>query len=300
MSRWLVAAPLLAAVAAFFYARFQPAPSSLSSSNSSRPMMTQSSSSDLEKGRDEGGAVLMDQIVMFGDSITQGAWVPGGTGAALAHAYQRKLDVVNRGLSGYNTVWAIPVLKQWLPRAGERLPVPKILMIWFGANDAALPPSPQSITIDEFKSNLDAIISLVRAPTSPYHSPSTRLILLTPPPVDDLVRNAELASRVPARVPDRNAERTRLFAEAVKDVAAEHGIGCVDTWHAIMDKAEREDGGRLTRFLGDGLHLTPAGYEVVTAGVFDLVKNELPDLMYDKLPQVYPHWAEWIPEEQRF
>ncbi|CEQ39828.1 SPOSA6832_01414 [Sporobolomyces salmonicolor] len=255
--------------------------------------MTQSSSSGLEKGRDEGGAVLMDQIVMFGvanaggkepDSITQGAWVPGGTGAALAHAYQRKLREK----------------PTWFETCSEHLPVPKMLMIWFGANDAALPPSPQSITIDEFKSNLDTIISLVRAPTSPYHSPSTRLVLLTPPPVDDLVRNAELASRVPARVPDRNAERTRLFAEAVKDIAAEHGIGCVDTWRAIMDKAEREDGGRLTRFLGDGLHLTPAGYEVVTAGVFGLVKNELPDLMYDKLPQVYPHWAEWIPEEQRF
>ncbi|GAA5883453.1 hypothetical protein JCM1840_004955 [Sporobolomyces johnsonii] len=273
--------------------------------------MTQSS----EKGRDErdGAAVLMDQIVMFGDSITQGAWVAGGTGAALAHAYQRKLDVVNRGLSGYNTVWAIPVLKQWLPRVGERLPLPKILMIWFGANDAALPPSPQSITIDEFKSNLDTIISLVRDPTSPYHSPSTHLVLLTPPPVDDLVRNAELASRVPARVPDRDAERTRQFAEAVKDVAAARGVGCVDTWGAIMDAAQREDGGRLGRFLGDGLHLTPAGYEVVTArltgpplldfgatGVLDLIKNELPDLMFDKLPQVSPHWAEWIPEEQRF
>jgi hypothetical protein len=27
-------------------------------------------------------------------------------------AYSRKLDVLNRGLSGYNTDWAIPVLEQ--------------------------------------------------------------------------------------------------------------------------------------------------------------------------------------------
>lgn len=29
----------------------------------------------------------------YADSITQGSWMPGGTGAALAHVYQRKLFV---------------------------------------------------------------------------------------------------------------------------------------------------------------------------------------------------------------
>lgn len=65
--------------------------------------------------------VLFGEVVMFGDSITQQAWNVGGTGAALANAWQRKLsvchhcsvismginafastisDVLNRGLSG--------------------------------------------------------------------------------------------------------------------------------------------------------------------------------------------------------
>lgn len=74
--------------------------------------------------------VDLDETVMFGDSITQGAWSTDGLGTALANAYQRKLDVLNRGLSGYNSsivslfqllrladslssaAWALPVLQQ--------------------------------------------------------------------------------------------------------------------------------------------------------------------------------------------
>ena len=73
-----------------------------------------------------------DTIVLFGDSLTQMSWKPelGGIGARVAGVsslfdvslvidlsllvdlYARKLDVLNRGYSGYNTDWALPVLKQ--------------------------------------------------------------------------------------------------------------------------------------------------------------------------------------------
>lgn len=46
--------------------------------------------------------IQLDQIVLFGDSITQQSFHPGfhGWGAVLANAYVRKLEVVNRGFSG--------------------------------------------------------------------------------------------------------------------------------------------------------------------------------------------------------
>jgi len=52
-----------------------------------------------------------DTIVLFGDSLTQMSWNPelGGIGARVADLYARKLDVLNRGYSGYNTDWALPV-----------------------------------------------------------------------------------------------------------------------------------------------------------------------------------------------
>lgn len=184
-------------------------------------------------------------------------------------------------------------MKQFLPRAGEGLPKMAIFVVWFGANDAAVPPSPQSVrspsssssrsrsraplqlthtphapqmTLERFKANLNTILDMLRLPSSPWYSPSTQLVLLTPPPVDDGTRNAELASRTPARVPDRDAERTRQFAEAVKEVGAQGKVPVVDVWGRIMQFARDNDGGKLDKYLSDGLHLTAEGYRIATAG----------------------------------
>ncbi|BGP37731.1 isoamyl acetate-hydrolyzing esterase [Rhodotorula kratochvilovae] len=260
--------------------------------------MGQPASSDSAGGKEH--SIRMDQVVLFGDSITQGSWRPGGTGAVLADAWQRKLDVVNRGFSGYNTDMGLEVIKQFLPRAGEGLPKMALFVVWFGANDAACPPSPQSMTIEHFKANLNTILDMIRLPSSPWYAPKTQLLLLTPPPVDDGVRNSELASRTPARVPDRDAERTRLFAEAVKEVGREGKIPVVDVWGRIMQFARDNEGGRLEKYLSDGLHLTAEGYRIVTAGISELLYAEYPHLYWENMEQRFPHWTHFIAPSQRF
>lgn len=75
-------------------------------------------------------AHTQDVIMLFGDSITQQGWERSGFATKLAGrfiggvyvdqslkphdlaAYVRKLDVLNRGVSGYQTDWAIPVFEQ--------------------------------------------------------------------------------------------------------------------------------------------------------------------------------------------
>lgn len=73
-------------------------------------------------------ANVQDAIILFGDSLTQQSWSPGGLAQHLAGKkasrlilsteiacpadYVRKLDVLNRGFSGYQTQWAIPVFEQ--------------------------------------------------------------------------------------------------------------------------------------------------------------------------------------------
>lgn len=63
----------------------------------------------------------------------------GGWGAALAHHFARKLDVVNRGFGGYNSRWGVKLLEQVLAQIqaqGQRV---AFMTLWFGANDAAVP-----------------------------------------------------------------------------------------------------------------------------------------------------------------
>lgn len=50
------------------------------------------------------------QWLMFGDSITQQSFAPGGLGQALADDYQRRMDIVNRGYGGYNSLWGLEVV----------------------------------------------------------------------------------------------------------------------------------------------------------------------------------------------
>ncbi|CAI9572942.1 unnamed protein product, partial [Staurois parvus] len=54
--------------------------------------------------------ICWPRVVLFGDSITQFAFEANGWGATLADKLVRKCDVLNRGLSGYNTRWAKLIL----------------------------------------------------------------------------------------------------------------------------------------------------------------------------------------------
>jgi lysophospholipase L1-like esterase len=117
-------------------------------------------------------------VLLLGDSLTERGFDPdGGWAAALAHALTRRADVANRGLSGWNSRWALKAARRLcrgalglpLPSAKGQVaaavapgtcaadlgveglssassaaaaPPPKELLfatVWFGANDAALP-----------------------------------------------------------------------------------------------------------------------------------------------------------------
>lgn len=238
-------------------------------------------------------SAILDSIFLLGDSLTQGGWEPNAFAQKLAYVYARKLDVINRGLSGYNTTWAIPCFEQCLVPAKAQQDNPKIrlLMIWFGANDACIPPSPQHVPLHQFKANLSHIINLIKSPESKYYSPTTEILLLTPPPINTFQRAADLDSRDPPLDLDRKFEITQAYAEAVKSVALDNSVHLVDIFGAIWDKVEHEEKA-LSKYLNDGLHFTTQGYQVVYEEIIKVINKELPHLHYDRLEMVFPHWSE--------
>jgi hypothetical protein len=94
---------------------------------------------------------------------------------------------------------------------------------------------------------------MVTSPTSAYYSPETRIILITPPPV-----NTKQWIR-----PDnpRVFEAARSYAEAVKEVGEKENIPVADIWTPIFDGAGRSEEG-CEKYLSDGLHLNSNGYSV--------------------------------------
>ncbi|ORZ17646.1 SGNH hydrolase-type esterase domain-containing protein [Absidia repens] len=205
-----------------------------------------------------------NQVVLFGDSITQMSFDPSlfGFGANLASAYQRKMDVLNRGFSGYNTDWALPIFRQLLPKVEDQHKQAariELMTIFFGANDAAHLPSFQHVPLDRFKTNLATMIKTVKDPTSPYYNPALRLVLITQPPLNESQWKQRCDEN--GNPMDRSSEQAQIYAAAVKQIGQEHDTVVVDLWTKVMEMAAENPNG-LSDYLFDGLHLNSNGFKV--------------------------------------
>ncbi|KAM0716268.1 hypothetical protein Q7P37_007713 [Cladosporium fusiforme] len=252
----------------------------------------------------------MDQFLLFGDSITQHSFSQQkgfAFGAELSDQYARRLDVINRGLSGYNTAQAVKVLPQAIPPPEAQ--TIRLLTIFFGANDSRLPDTPggpqQHVPLEDYTSNLHAILS------HPHVTgrPDIRIILITPPPIDErMLRETDSRNNPGYHGLRRIAETTASYAEAVRQVGKERGIPVCDVWRAMMRRAGWDEGSpkpmpgssnartnrTLQEFFSDGLHLTPKGYEVLYHELMDLIAKTWPDQTPERLPMasVFPDWKD--------
>ena len=162
---------------------------------------------------------------------------------------------------------------------------PCLVTVFLGANDANCPPplkdmplsaSRQHVPLDEYVSNLRAIVRTVRS----VGDGSARVLLVTPPPVaEDRWKSFLIESRgVPQTAePNRRLEVTRTYAEACVALGGELGVPTVDLYAAFL---AREDWPSL---LQDGLHPSPAGHAVIGEAVLAAIAKHYPELT----PQSY-------------
>lgn len=169
----------------------------------------------------------------------------------------------------------VPVLETVLPKKAQRdqgcaQQIP-IMTIWFGelaisnekdpcsdstgANDAVLPGRPQHVPLDRYKSNLSKLVATVKNPSSPYYSPDTRLILITPPPIIPASWRAHCVSmwrqnggQGPEPEEDRDPRVTKQYVDACVEVAKGEGVELVNAWSSIVTAAGGSDGERLAPY----------------------------------------------------
>lgn len=208
------------------------------------------------------------KIVLWGDSLTQTGWE--GWVAGLANRYQRRADVINRGMSGYNSKWFS--LLQLENEFNENDHV-CLLTIWFGANDASLEQyNPHHyVPIEEYKDNLKSLVDKARTKIKSSH-----IILITPPPVDHQQRLEYQKQRYPqspSGILERTLENSGKYAQACKEVAESVQIPCLDLWTLFQKEKE------WSKFLNDGLHFSKDGHEFVLTKLLELIEVQFPELM---------------------
>jgi lysophospholipase L1-like esterase len=99
------------------------------------------------------------KAVFFGDSITQHGFNPEISGwlCHFANWWTRRVDVVNRGFSGYNSKWGVLIAEQVV------VPLqPDIVFIFFGANDAVDVRVGQHVSLPDYTTNIRAIVTILR------------------------------------------------------------------------------------------------------------------------------------------
>lgn len=85
------------------------------------------------------------------------------------------------------------------------------------------------------------------------------IILVTPPPVDDVIASDYLTS-----------ETTRQYAEKVQSVAERYNCLCLDLFETF--------GNKQACWTDDGVHLNTKGNELVYKGMMKLIQQKLPQL----------------------
>ena len=215
-------------------------------------------------------------LVLFGDSITQMSFGTEGFGAMLADVYARRLDVLNRGFSGYNTRWARYYFDTIFGEKSEHAPAPedrhKLVIVFFGANDASLESlnKRQHVPIKEYHQNLKWMCQCL------LERASQRVLLVTPPPVDHAQRlefQKERYGDAATGELERTNESAGLYADACRNVAHELGLPCCDLWQEMQSECED-----WSKFLSDGLHFSRMGNRLAGEKLIETISNSFPEL----------------------
>lgn len=226
-----------------------------------------------------------NKFLLFGDSITQ--YSSGrcdsvetalaidefSLGAGLGALYNRKLDILVRGYSGYNTRWCLPVLDAILD--ADR-PQGKIVLstIFFGSNDS-VSQGHQCVPLDEFAKNIRTMVTKVVAA-------GIKPILVTPARVDqELWTQHFQEDKENGYI--RSDELYKRYRDQLLELGTELDVPVVDLYSAFENKPG---------LLSDGIHFTGKGYRVFFEELMHTIANEYPQFAPQALPFHLPYWRD--------
>ena len=142
------------------------------------------------------------------------------------------------------------------------------MTIFLGANDAVLPGQRQHVPLDDYRNNLKELIGQVKA-----HCQKTRVILITPPPVDPARWSTPRHTE-----PDRTVENTKQYRDVCLEVAQELCIVAVDTWELFLGPSLECTPCTTCDVLNDGLHFDTKGNQLLGTALLETIKKHWPEL----------------------
>ena len=228
---------------------------------------------------------MIPHALLLGDSQTQLGWADSGWVSQLAEKYVRRLDLINRGLSGYNTRMLLTVLPDILK--DEDLERVRVVTLMMGSNDASFPDTnpEQAVSLEEFGENLLKIISILLN----HGITKESIILIAPPPIlPEKWTKYRNSCPGPEYKNCKDNELTKKYAAEVGKVASRLSLSFLDLFSAMMKECN------LDHALYDGLHLGRDGHAVLC----NLLVPELDRRLGSGDSLVFPEWREMENESE--
>lgn len=225
--------------------------------------------------------MVMAKILLLGDSLTQTSLE--GWGAAVANMYQRRADIVNRGMSGYNTRWYLRYAQEEGIFSVDSVVDENVVLvtIFFGANDAALKDlDGKHVPVPEYKENLGIMVHKAKR-----NYPKAKIILVSPPPVHKGQRLDFQKQRYKDKatgIPERTLEHTQQYSQACMEQAKDSNVPCLDLFSAMVEAGGDNEG--FGKFLSDGLHFSKEGHNFVAEQVLQAIQTHFPDIAVTPCP----------------
>lgn len=202
----------------------------------------------------------------------------------MANAYIRKLDVLNRGYSGYNTDWCLHVLPHLIEELGrlknygaeDKEEVVELFIIFLGANDAVLPGERQHVPLARYVENIKQLAMQAK-------SISKHQLIICPPPVH--VTDWAKHRLNQGRHCDRSAEHTEKYAVECLKAAKELNVPAVDLFTAFNDLKQSHE---MQKLFCDGLHFSQTGNQILFEAIQRVIKEQLPEIMPEYVRTNYP------------
>merc|ERR1711936_489959 len=183
------------------------------------------------------------------------AWQPGGWAQGLAENLVRRVDIINRGFSGYNTRMIQTILPDIFTT--ETLSRARVVCIFLGSNDASMEDTnpEQAVPVEDFGENekCTAALNMKPGPNLPNC---------------------------------KSNDLTKTFAVECGEVAKRFNLTFVDLFSHLMNPSNNIN---LTSALSDGLHLGKDGHDALLSLLLPVFNKKLggaPDAL------MFPEWKE--------
>ncbi|CAL9728948.1 isoamyl acetate-hydrolyzing esterase [Monosporozyma unispora] len=221
------------------------------------------------------------KFLLFGDSITEFAFNPEhfAVGSALSNVYSRKLDILQRGYAGFNTRWAIPVLKNIIDQDGEDIVMGTI---FFGSNDSVA-TGPQRVPLPEFVENTKKLIQIMK-------DANIKPIVVGPGLLNrdiwEVIKKDDIEKGW-----IRSNEAFKEYNHALKKLTYEVKVPYINLQECFL-KVSRANNEEWQSYTIDGLHFSGAGYKIYFDQLMKVIDTFYPEYSPSTLKTNLPNWRD--------